>query len=123
MAIALQKLDGTGLIAIQPTLGSDELYDEVRRGTAGVTLKRMGITVAFRKWFNPKEWDWVMNDLSQSKVDELRVYHTEKIFRLIPTWFIMNDYTVVEWVGEFEPQWIKPGVYKLKGKFREAVVE
>lgn len=81
---------------------------------------RNGQTISARSFASVKTWNLSMPIVTTSELTNLRSYWDDRTFYLRPTGSPSFKFTV-RWVGDFNPQYVSPGVYRLEIPLEELI--
>ena len=85
-----------------------------------IVHQRNGQTISARTWASVNTWNLVMPAVTTSELTQIRAYWDDRVFYIRPTGSAGFRFTV-RWVGDFNPQYISPGLYSLEIPLEETL--
>ena len=112
----------SGVFTTLPTAhisGDDPAVERAQR-SGDIVHTRNGQTISARSFASVKVWNLSLPKITQSELTNLRAYWDDRVFYLRPTGSTLFKFTV-RWAGDFNPQYVGPGIFSLDIPLEETI--
>ena len=105
----------SGIFTTLPSssISGDDPAQNWSQKAGDIVHARNGQTISARAWVSVKTWNLTMPIVTTSQLTNMRSYWDDRVFYLRPTGSTSFKFTV-RWVGDFNPQYVSPGIYSLE---------